>query len=63
MLDFINLRGYEQAAVPHGAVTCQFTAPPVHEVAAQRTFVAPQCQLIGFERRIGGVETGIALDL
>ena len=41
VLDFINLRGNEQPAVPYDAVTRQFAAPPVHQITAQGAFVTP----------------------
>src|SRR5215831_14850731 len=46
VLDFVNLCGHEQPAMPYGAVACEFAAPPVHQITTQRAFVAPQCQLI-----------------
>src|SRR4030095_6562850 len=51
VLDFVNLRGHEQPAVPYGAVACEFAAPPVHQSATQRACVTSQRQLINKRRQ------------
>ena len=51
VLDFVNLRGHEQPAVPYGAVAGEFATPPVYQITTQRAFVPPQCQLINKRRQ------------